>query len=104
MDMYEIESAAPHLGQLPRYFYRVQRPDSYTTRRPDGTFESSKHHAMSYKYWLNYNGLLAHLLMHYATPFISVWDNLGKLFCCLPPEALSGIWLTEMCICSRRDI
>ncbi|PKY02316.1 hypothetical protein P168DRAFT_284037 [Aspergillus campestris IBT 28561] len=59
------------MNPIPPRFYRVQHNGSYTIFDHADGFESRGHYQMAYAFWLNKDE---------PTPFISVFDNLGRLF------------------------
>lgn len=72
------------MNPIPARFYRVQHDGSYTIFDHVDGFESPGHYQMAYSFWLNRGKLESHLnwkaRSDQPTPFISVFDNLGKLF------------------------
>ncbi|KKA22510.1 hypothetical protein T310_3453 [Rasamsonia emersonii CBS 393.64] len=64
---------------LPRYFYRVQTPDSFTYYDTESGFESRGHYLMPLSHWINRGRFERHLDWNdrssEPTPFISVFDN-----------------------------
>ena len=69
--------------ELPPRLYRVQHDKSFTMYSPDFGFEARGHYHMSASHWLNEGTIARHLdwkdESEQPTPFISMFDDIGKV-------------------------